>query len=210
MNIAVINIKDILKYILKIGAIVCLIYICMHLIGISKKTNENQNKIKETLEEGMQKINNYTFLDCLDVSMSLFSYKKTDNIKTKLLSSQDILAMGSGIFDKSILENTDLIINENIYEKFLEKTGNELSLDDAEELANQIEEIPKDATTEAVDENNITPKYTTTYGSVKINNQSKYDITEEILKPDIEITNKKDILIYHTHTCESYTPSKRL
>ena len=184
MNIAVINIKDIFKYILKIGAIVCLIYICIHLIGVSKNARENQNKLKETLEEGVEKINNYTFLDCLDVTISLFSYKKTDGIKSKLLSSQDILAMESGMFDKSILKKTDLIINEN-----------ELTLDDVEELANDVEEIPKDATT---------------YGSVKINNQSKYDMTEEILKPDVEITNKKDILIYHTHTCESYTPSKRL
>ena len=199
MNIAVINIKDIFKYILKIGAIVCLIYICMHLISVSKNASENQNKLKETLVEKVEKINNYTFLDCLDVTISLFSYKKTDGIRSKLLSSQDILAMESGIFDKSILKKTDLIINEN-----------ELTLDDVEELASDIEEIPKDATTEAVDENNITPKYTTTYGSVKINNQSKYDMTEEILKPDVEITNKKDILIYHTHTCESYTPSKRL
>ncbi len=27
-----------------------------------------------------------------------------------------------------------------------------------------------------------------------------------MLVPDVEIQNKKDILIYHTHTCESYTP----
>lgn len=27
-----------------------------------------------------------------------------------------------------------------------------------------------------------------------------------MLIPDVEITNKKDVLIYHTHTCESYTP----
>ena len=105
----------------------------------------------------------------------------------------------SGIFDKSIYENTDLIINEE-----------ELTIDDAEELVNQIEELPDNVTTEAVSENNITPKVTTSYGSVQINNQSDYELTEDILKPDIEITNKKDILIYHTHTCESYTASKRI
>ncbi len=199
MNIAVISIKDIFKYALKLGIIICIIYICMQLINTSKSSNLNQNKLKEGLEEGVEKINKYTFLDCLDISMSLFSYKKTGEIKTKILSNQDILAMGSGIFDESILKNTDLVINKN-----------ELTIDDAEELANHIEEIPKDATTEAVEENNIKAKYTTTYGNVKINNQSKYDITEDMLAPNTEITNKKDILIYHTHTCESYTPSERL
>ena len=105
--------------------------------------------------------------------------------------------MGTGIFDKSIFENTDLIIDEE-----------ELTIDDTEELVNQIQEISENATTQEVQENNITPKYTTEYGSVKINNQSKYELTEEILKPDAEIVNKKDVLIYHTHTCESYTPSE--
>ena len=34
--------------------------------------------------------------------------------------------------------------------------------------------------------------------------------TVELVFNNVEITNKKDILIYHTHTCESYTPSARL
>ena len=195
MNIAVINIKDIIKYAFKLGIIICLIYICTQIINKSSITKKE--KVKVNLENSVGKLNNYTFLECLDASISLFSYKKTDN--NMALSNQDILAMGTGIFDESILLNTDLVINEN-----------ELTIDDAEELAKQVEEIPKDATTEAVQENNITAKYTTTYKDIKINNQSKYDITEEMLVPDVEITNKKDILIYHTHTCESYTPSKRL
>lgn len=197
MNIAVVNVKDIVKYAIKLGVAICLIYICMHLINGANTTR--QEKLKKGIENSVEKINKYSFLDCLDVSMSLFSYKKTDETKSKIISNQDILAMGAGIFDKSIFENTDLVIDEK-----------ELTIDDTEEIAKQIEEIPKDATTEAVEKNNITPKVTGTYGDVKINNQSKYDITEEMLAPDIEITNKKDILIYHTHTCESYTPSKRI
>lgn len=197
MNIAVVNIKDIVKYAIKLGVVICLIYICMHLINganISK-----QEKLKKGIENGVEKINKYSFLDCLDVSMSLFSYKKADETKSRIISNQDILAMGAGIFDKSIFENTGLVIDEK-----------ELTIDDAEEIAKQIEEIPKDATTEAVEKNNITPKVTGAYGDVKVNNQSDYDITEEMLAPNVEITNKKDILIYHTHTCESYTPSKRI
>lgn len=197
MNIAVVNVKDIIKYAIKLLVIICIIYICMQLInGVNINRQED---LKKGIENGVEKINNYSFLDCLDISMSLFSYKKTDETKSKIISNQDILAMGAGIFDKSIFENTDLVINEK-----------ELTIDDAEELVNQIAELPNNVTTENVEENNITPKYTCTYGSVKINNQSKYDLTEDMLIPDIEITNKKDILIYHTHTCESYTPSKRL
>ena len=195
MNIAVINIKDIIKYALKLGIAICLIYICMQLI--KGQNIAGQEKIKKDLENEVQKISNNTFLECLDTSLALFSYKKTDENKFEILSNRQILAMGTGIFDKSIFENTDLIIDEE-----------ELTIDDTEELVNQIQEISENATTQEVQENNITPKYTTEYGSVKINNQSKYELTEEILKPDAEIVNKKDVLIYHTHTCESYTPSE--
>jgi len=169
----------------------------MKIININNSNGSEQ--LKKGIENGVLKISNNTFLECLDTSLALFSYKKTDEKKFQVLSSKQILAMGTGILDKSILESTDLVINEE-----------ELTIDDTEELVNQIEELPENATTEAVEENNITPKYTEEYGSVKINNQSKYELTEEILKPDVEIENKKDILIYHTHTCESYTPSERL
>lgn len=197
MNIAVVNIRDIIKYAIKLGAIICVIYICMQVIN---GLNINKQKdLKKGIENGVEKINNYSFLDCLDISMSLFSYKKENNNKSNILSNQKILAMGAGIFDESIFENSDLVIDEK-----------ELTIDDAEELVNQIAELPDNVTTEDVEENNITPKYTSIYGSVKINNQSDYDLTEDMLIPNVEITNKKDILIYHTHTCESYTPSKRI
>jgi len=195
MNIAVINIKDIIKYILRLGIVILLIYICMQLIN-GKKARSGEY-LKKGIQNEVQKISSNSFLECLDTSLALFSYKKMDENSFQILSNKQILAMGTGIFDKSLFENTDLIINEE-----------ELTIDDTEELTNQIEEIPKDATTEEVQDNNITPKYTTEFRSVKINNQSKYEMTEEILTPGIEITNKKDILIYHTHTCESYTPSE--
>ena len=107
--------------------------------------------------------------------------------------------MGTGIFDKSIYENTDLVINKE-----------ELTIDDTEELINKVAELPENVTVENVSENNITPKVTSSYEGVQINNQSDYEITEDMLVPDVEITNKKDILIYHTHTCESYTASERI
>lgn len=73
MNIAVVNVKDIIKYAIKFGIIICLIYICMHLINGANTSK--QEKIKKGIESSVDKINKNSFLDCLDVSMSLFSYK---------------------------------------------------------------------------------------------------------------------------------------
>lgn len=198
MNIAVINAKDLFKYILKFFILIIIIILLVkglkNIISLKQK-----DVIKETIKTTSKQINEYSFTNCLDLSMSLMSYKKQENSNKEILTSKKILAMGAGIFDESIYKNTDLIINED-----------ELTIDDTEELINQIALLPDDVTTEEVVQNNITPKVTTSYGSVKINNQSDYELTEEILKPDVEITNKKDILIYHTHTCESYTASKRV
>lgn len=199
MNIAVINIKDVFKFALKVGLAVVLIYFSMNILKGVKVSK--QDKFKKGIVKETNKISKKSYVEVLDISMPLFSYKNksNDNAKVKLFSNKDILSMESVIFDKSIFDKTDLEINKD-----------ELTVDDAEEVEKQIEELPKDAVIEAVDENNIIPKYTTSYKDVKINNQSDYEMTEEILEPNVEITNKKDILIYHTHTCESYTPSTRI
>lgn len=192
MNIAVINIKDISKYGIKLGIIILLIYICVQIFTSLKISK--QDKIKEGIEQRVSKVNEHSFTECLDISIGLMSYKKTENKNDKFFTTNKILAMGAGIFDKTnyktIDENIDLTNENNIL---------------------KIEELPKDVTVETVTQNNITPKYTTTYNTVQINNQSDYELTEDTLKTDdLQITNKKDVLIYHTHTCESYTPSPRI
>lgn len=69
--------------------------------------------------------------------------------------------------------------------------------------------ISKEATTESVSERNLAENYNITYGSVKIRNQSDCEITEDICNTsNLSLTNTKTVLIYHTHTCESYTPSE--
>lgn len=54
----------------------------------------------------------------------------------------------------------------------------------------------------------IKDSYTNKYGSVTVKNLTDIKLTKETLTPDYNVKNKKDILIFHTHTCESYTPTK--
>jgi stage II sporulation protein P len=71
-----------------------------------------------------------------------------------------------------------------------------------------IKDLPTVISTSAITNKNITESYNVTYGNVKIKNESKYTLTDEILTPDIDYSNKSDILIFHTHTCESYTQTE--
>lgn len=72
----------------------------------------------------------------------------------------------------------------------------------------QNDEIKIDVNTEIIQDNNIQTSYTNIYGNVEVKNSSDYQLTDEILTPNIDILNKKDIIIFHTHTSESYTPSE--
>lgn len=56
--------------------------------------------------------------------------------------------------------------------------------------------------------NNKKDVYTDFYKTVQIKNESDYSLTEEMVTPDIQYSDKKDFIIYHTHTCESYTKTE--
>ena len=112
-----------------------------------------------------------------------------DEIKEKNQRAIEKITSRSGI--KRLL-NMELLIDEN---DIIKKEEN-------------IEE----KTTEPIEERittDIKDTYTNTYGTVTVKNLTdSIKLTESILKPDYEVKNKKDIIIYHTHTSESYTPTK--
>lgn len=106
------------------------------------------------------------------------------------------------------LENQEEVIEfENIEETMQEipVQNEEIKVEEVIEVKEEILDV---LPTKIIAENNKTDTYTDVYNSVKIKNESKYQLKQEILKPDFELINKKDIIIYHTHTCESYTPTK--
>ena len=71
----------------------------------------------------------------------------------------------------------------------------------------QEQETPTNLETEVVTQNPIAESFNTQYGNVKIKNETEYSLTNEMLTPDIKIENK-NVVIFHTHTCESYTSSE--
>ena len=99
---------------------------------------------------------------------------------------------------------TQLAMNDNLVKQKINIIDEG---DDEEEIINQ--EIAENLGTQVIEENNIKATYTNEYNGIQIKNSSKYNLTEEILTPDIELDNNKDIIIYHTHTCESYTPTEK-
>lgn len=54
--------------------------------------------------------------------------------------------------------------------------------------------------------NNVPNKFTNNYQSVQVKNETSYHLTEDMLNPNVTVNNQ-NFLLFHTHTCESYTPT---
>ncbi len=84
----------------------------------------------------------------------------------------------------------------------------EVKNDDNVKLETEDNKIPENVTTNVI-KTNVVERFTNSYKSVKIKNESGFDLTEEIVEPNVTIEKPKKVLIFHTHTCESYTPSEK-
>ena len=69
-------------------------------------------------------------------------------------------------------------------------------------------EVSTNVQTEIVTQNPIAESYNVEINGVKIKNESSFEINNSILETTQNI-NKENVLIFHTHTCESYTPSEK-
>ena len=120
--------------------------------------------------------------------------KETIEEKTEDVEGNDkisfIFKIGTNIFkSKEIIKNEEK--QENI------------------ETSNNIE-IVKDTTISSISTEIVTPDpiketYDKEYNGVKIKNETDYELTDDTLNTDDLSINTKNIIIFHTHTCESYT-----
>ena len=184
MNIAILNIKDILKILIRL--IIVIVSLITFLNLITNKIYISESIFKLSLQE------------CLAEEISRATIKDK---KDKLLANIDkekILA----VYAKNIVLTDEIKENKT-------KESQEEQVEEVITVENILPNIGiTGVTTTPISERNIQEISTNIYGTVKIKNQSKYELTEETLRPDVEIENLRNVLIYHTHTCESYTPSE--
>lgn len=181
INVTVINIKSMVKY---------LVWVIILAVGITCTrffmSEENSSKL-------LEQVANISFTSCISETLPDLEGKS----KISQLEEKKTTSRGSTL--KRMLQveipMIDTLIEDGEEEKVAENTQ-------------IVENAKTDVTTTPIQENNITGKYNLTYGSVKIKNESSKEITQDMLIPNISLEDKKDLLIFHTHTCESYTPTE--
>lgn len=204
INLAVINLKALLKRIMKIILVILVfamvIKFAKMLYGFVKNFNLEEIKIDSNI--GLIK-NNLAIAKGFETEEG----KKDSELK-KILVAQ--LAVFSGAEEEIMeKENQEEIVE---FEKVEEQNlATENVAEEKPEEAPKPPEQPQENTeiqTAVVEHNNKKDVYTDTYKTVQIKNESDYSLTEAMVTPDARYKNTKDMIIYHTHTCESYTPSE--
>lgn len=195
VNVTVINRKDAIKYLVRIGiAIVIVSFLARYFTGLKEKDLSNMAKLKD--ESKM------AFISCLDDTIpTIQEVNKSENTDKDNYIEPLKLALTKELGVLDSIEKK--YVSENIIKPSDESS---ISSEDLEEQ-NRMKEVPTGIETEVLP-NNVPTKYTNTYNSVQIKNESKYSLTQDMLNTEDVTINNKNVLIFHTHTCESYTPSE--
>ena len=207
INLAVINLKDIIKFIKNIIIIFIIGFIFLKLIFFLKNADYvSIEDLQKNYFSGLisNKIIGKNILISNAFENTNTYLKKESSIKKVLMSELAIFNTEEELME---LENQEEAIefedqNNNSETDVIEEENNE------EIQVTNNENIESVLPTRVITKNNKTDTYTDIYKSVKIKNESKYTLTQEMVTPNVDFTNKKDIIIYHTHTCESYTPTE--
>lgn len=198
INLAVINLRDILKFLKLFLIIVVSLIILLKTLATIRIEKIGLSKIDFKAEK------------IINDELILASYsneeKNCDNANVfKNILSEEFAILTE--FEKELMEkeNQEEVIeivgveNVQINNEVIDKENKEVT----------DESILKNVSTKVLKENNKKDTFTHVYKNVKIKNESKYELTQEMLTPNYLMLNKKDLIIYHTHTCESYTPSEQ-
>jgi len=189
MNVAVINGKDIVRYLLILTIGIIISFFVANVV----KREDKQEIIQKQTGNRISLLEKIDVKKIIDIELSIIKIKEV-NAESKQIAHNYLksvfysqIPMINHIKEDKTEENTEKVEESNIEEIQLADTGQETSV---------------------VEENNIAESYNNEYRNVRVKNQTDFDIATELANPDYEFTNKKDVLIFHTHTCESYTPTE--
>ena len=197
-NVTVLKIGDIIKYLVGISIIVMLMVFTARYFS-STKENKNTKNFKILQANSLTKCMEQEIPAMASINSENDTREQNETSKNNYLE-QFLQTEISSI--KGIKEAEEKVEGENENENQNEITQNAENKNDV-----QLSQSTN-AQTEIVTPNPISENYNVQYGNVKIKNQTTYNLTEDILKPDIKIDNK-NIVIFHTHSCESYTSSEK-
>lgn len=215
-NVTVLKMRDIIKYFIGGGILILLIILATKYFHNVKEKNGTNTQIIPT------SVSQNSLLGCLKQTLPVVSEINEANTENQT-NEETVQENNQKNFFQEILktqissiegieqtEETKNVEDKTNNEKNVENEENSDQTENSTNQENQQNNISLAQTglqTEIITPNPITESFNVQYGKVKIKNQTSYNLTEEMLKPDVTIENR-NVLIFHTHSCESYTSSE--
>ncbi len=212
-NVTILKMKDIVKSFLGIAITILIV------ITISKtfSKKEQEKQILNGIKNEISSLSEKTLISSIDKTIPIISnvnqeYRNISNekdVSEEENNFKEILKTQMS-FIKSVeqeSENKKIAKEENNTNEN-ENSNTSLNNNETTKEEQNLQMANIGEKTEVVTNNPISENYNVEYGSVKIKNQTKYELTKEMLTPDITIENK-NIVLFHTHSCESYTSSEK-
>lgn len=218
-NVTVLKMRDIVKYLVGIMIIIGVIAYTTRFFAYKSGNKENVlEKTNNTSVGKLQTMKMGSLTSCFEKTLPVVADNNEKNNKENISKSNNNYLEGFLKTEISAIKGIEETEKNNDTKQEAEqatsnqdgKEVNNGNKDGSEQTnSEQIILASQDAVkTEVVTQNPISENANVQYGNVKIKNQTTYNLTEDILNPDIKIDNK-NVVIFHTHSCESYTPSEK-
>ena len=210
-NVAVLKLKDILKYFMGIIITGLVIFFVSKGLEKSGDNNSSSNNILQKMEKGISLFTENSMLYALDQTIPVVSNvnKEYKDIAKEDDANQDesVLQMMLGTQISSIKGMEDIEKNKTS-EEVSQNNENNNQEEDKENNENSAV-ANAGVQTEVITQNPISDGSNTNIGSVKIKNETDYQITEDMFNTNDLTIDNKNIILFHTHSCESYTVSEK-
>ena len=206
INFKVFRLGDIGKNLVKVMILIIGIILLTRFFNVAKKVDLNKY-----VEDRKKAFNTKSFAKLLKENIGETS-KENSRLSGNTLTEE--LGFSEG-FTKENKEEYNNYSNEEFGQgDNSSKTADNMEyegLDEREKLKVQPDEVsninPPGSVTSIITENNKKDVYNAVYSNVQIRNQTSVQLAQEMLVPDVNF-DKSNIIIFHTHTSESYTPTE--
>ncbi len=220
--IKVFKVKDLIKYLIKILIVLTAVALVVKVFNIGNSSNIgnngdnienfNNNTENNVNENNSNKDTNKSkaWIFCIDDMLPQIAINKAEEESKKTSQTKIAFSSELEVMEAIKSDSNEVTTNtaENEENQNLSNEGNITNETENTSINDTQTGINLDWTVTEVDNSGVNPRYTDEYNGVFINNGTNYQLTQEMLTPDVEV-NKNKVAIYHTHTCESYTPTEK-
>ena len=201
-NVAVIRLKDIIRFLLL--GILTIIIVILFRNYFNNKNLEKMNIGKNVSSNMSQYVKKAIDTELPDIALESNKAKEEKSKENKILNTIIGLELSAVNATEKIMENIEANneVGQNV-------KNEEIKTKDEDNKEKEVELAKENVETKVTTKNPIADAYTKRYRGVKIKNETGYDLSDEDLNYDKLKIDKSNIIIFHTHTCESYTSSKK-